>query len=287
MIPTQFDYIAAKSLDEALSLLGKHKDDAKLLAGGHSLIPAMKLRLAQPQVLIDISRIKDLSYIREEKGQVRIGAMTTHYQIESSELLHCICPLLPETATHLGDVQVRNKGTMGGSLAHADPAADWPAAVIALDAEIVVTGPKGERVIKADEFFVDLLTTALEEGEILREVRFATPKDRVAQSYMKVRHPASGFAVVGVAVNLSVDGNKCRSAGVGITGVSPKAYRATGVESALKGNSLDAKTLNAAASHASDGVDANSDLFASGEYRRHLAEVYTRRALETAVSRAK
>ena len=124
MIPTQFDYIAAKSLDEALSLLGKHKDDAKLLAGGHSLIPAMKLRLAQPQVLIDISRIKDLSYIREEKGQVRIGSMTTHYQIESSELLHRICPLLPETATHLGDVQVRNKGTIGGSLAHADPAAD-------------------------------------------------------------------------------------------------------------------------------------------------------------------
>src|SRR5437016_4124778 len=249
MIPTQFDYIAAKSLDEALSLLGKHKDDAKLLAGGHSLIPAMKLRLAQPQVLIDISRIKDLSYIREEKGQVRIGSMTTHYQIESSDLLRRICPLLPETAKHLGDVQVRNKGTIGGSLAHADPAADWPAAAIALDAEIVVAGPKGERVIKADEFFVDLLTTALDAGEILREVRFATPKDRVAQCYIKVRHPASGFAVVGVAVNLSVDGNKCQSAGVGVTGVSQKAYRANGVENALKGNSLDAKTLNAAASH--------------------------------------
>ena len=287
MIPTQFEYVAARSLDEALTLLGKHKDDAKLLAGGHSLIPAMKLRLAQPQVLIDISRIKDLSYIREEKGQVRIGAMTTHYLIESSDLLRRVCPLLTETASHLGDVQVRNKGTIGGSLAHADPAADWPAAVIALDAEIVAAGPKGERVIKADKFFVDLLTTALEPGEILREVRFNTPQGTPGQCYMKVRHPASGFAVVGVAVNLSVNGGKCQSAGIGITGVAPKAYRATGVEKALQGNALDAKTLSAAATHARDGIDANTDLFASGEYRRHLAEVYTRRALETAVSRAK
>src|SRR5207244_4075339 len=143
MIPTQFDYVAAKSLDEALSLLNKHKDEAKLLAGGHSLVPAMKLRLSQPSVLIDISRIKDLSYIREEKGQIRIGSMATHYQIESSDLLRRLCPLLPETATHLGDVQVRNKGTIGGSLAHSDPAADWPAAVIALNAEIVVQGAKG------------------------------------------------------------------------------------------------------------------------------------------------
>jgi len=288
MIPNSFDYVAAKSLDEAISLLGKHKDDAKLLAGGHSLIPAMKLRLAQPQVLIDISRIKELSYIREDGGQIRIGATTTHYQIESSDLLRRACPLLPETATHLGDVQVRNKGTIGGSLAHADPAADWPAAVIALGAEIVVTGPKGDRAIKADKFFTELFSTALQPGEILREIRFTIPKGRTGQCYKKFRHPASGFAVVGVAVSLSLDGSgKCQSAGVGITGASPTAYRATGVENALKGSSLDGKSLSAAAAHATDGVDANSDLFASGEYRRHLAEVYTRRALETAVSRAK
>lgn len=287
MIPNQFDYVAARSLDEALSLLGKYKDDAKLLAGGHSLVPAMKLRLAQPKVLIDISRIKDLSYIKEEKGQIRIGAMTTHYQIESSDLLRRACPLLPETAQHLGDMQVRNKGTIGGSLAHADPAADWPAAVLALDAELVIAG-KSERVIKADKFFVDLLTTALEPGEILREVRFHIPQGRVGQCYLKFRHPASGFAVVGVAANLTLDsGGKCQSAGVGITGVSPKPYRATKVESALKGATLDGKSLSSAAAHASDGVDANSDLFASGEYRRHLAEVYTRRALETATGRAK
>jgi len=282
MIPAQFDYIAAKSLDEALTLLAKHKDDAKILAGGHSLIPAMKLRLMQPAVLIDISKIKDLAYIREEGGQVRIGTMTTHYQVESSDLLRRVCPLLPQTATHLGDVQVRNRGTIGGSLVHADPAADWPAPILALDAELVVIGPKGDRAIKATDFFVDLLTTALNAGEILREVRFIAPKGNSGQSYMKFRHPASGFAVVGVAVTLTRDGGKCQSAGVGITGAAPKPYKAGAVEKALKGAMLDAKSLAAAAAHAADGVDVNSDLFASSEYRKHLAEIYTRRALEQA-----
>jgi carbon-monoxide dehydrogenase medium subunit len=286
MIPAQFDYITAKSLDEAVSLLAKYKDDAKILAGGHSLLPAMKLRLAQPKVLIDLSRIKDLSYVREEGGQIRIGAMTTHFQIETSDLLQRVCPLLPETAAHLGDMQVRNKGTIGGSLAHADPAADWPAAVLAVNAEIVAVGAKGERVIKVDSFFIDLLTTALQPGEVLKEIRFAAPKGRVGQCYMKFRHPASGFAVVGVAVNLTLDGSgECQSGGVGVTGVSLKAYRASGVEGVLKGKPLDGKTLAAAAEHAADRIEANSDLFASGEYRKHLAQVYTRRALEQAVSR--
>ena len=287
MIPATFDYIAAKSLDEAISLLAKHKDDAKLLAGGHSLLPAMKLRLMQPKVLIDLGRIKDLSYIKEEGGQVRIGAMTTHFQVEISDLLRRTCPLLPETASHLGDMQVRNKGTIGGSLVHSDPAADWPAAILAVDAELVATSAKGDRVIKASDFFVEMLTTALQPGEVLREIRIPGGKGKVGQAYVKVRHPASGFAVVGVAVNLSIDGGKCQSAGIGITGVSPKAYRAANVESALKGAALDAKTLAAAAAHAADGVDVNSDLYASAEYRKQLASVYTRRALETAVSRAK
>jgi carbon-monoxide dehydrogenase medium subunit len=287
MIPTSFDYVTAKNLDDALSLLAKHKDDAKLLAGGHSLLPAMKLRIAQPKVLIDISRIKDLNYIREEGGQVRIGAMTTHFQIETSDLLRRVCPLLPETATNLGDMQVRNKGTMGGSIAHADPAADWPAAVIALGAEMVAVGPKGERVIKSDDFFVEIFTSALQPGEILREIRFTAPKGKFGQAYMKFRHPASGFAVVGVAVSLTAEGSKCGSCGVGVTGLSGKAFRAGGVERALKGASLDGKMLSAAADHVTDGVNANSDLFASGEYRKHLAQVYARRALETAASRAK
>ena len=287
MIPASFDYIAAKSLDEAISLLAKHKDDAKILAGGHSLLPAMKLRLMQPKVLIDLGRIKDLSYIKEEGGQIRIGAMTTHFQVETSDLLRRACPLLPETASHLGDMQVRNKGTIGGSVAHSDPAADWPAAILALDAEIVAASAKGDRVIKATDFFVEMLTTALQPGEILREIRIPAGKGKVGQAYVKVRHPASGFAVVGVAVTLSVDGGKCQSVGIGITGVSPKAYRASKVESALKGAALDAKTLGAASAHASDGVDVNSDLYASAEYRKQLAAVYTRRALETAAARAK
>ena len=286
MIPVQFDYVAPATLDEAARLLAEHQDEAKLLAGGHSLIPAMKLRLAQPALLIDIGRIKDLAYITEENEQIRIGAMTTHYQIESSERLKEICPLLPECAAAIGDVQVRNKGTIGGSLAHADPAADWPAAILALDAELIAVGAQGERTIKAQDFFVDMLTTVLEPAEILREIRIKKPQANTGQAYVKVAQPASGFAVVGVAVSLErgPDG-RCQSANIGITGVASKAYRASGVESALKGVALDEQTIAAAAAHAADNVDANSDLYASADYRRHLAEVYTRRAIQKATAR--
>ena len=286
MISAPFDYKRASTLDEALTLLAQN-EDAKILAGGHSLIPAMKLRLLQPPLLIDIGRIKDLSYIREENGQIRIGAATTHYQIESSELLKKICPLLPECASHIGDVQVRNKGTIGGSVAHSDPGGDWPAAIVALNAELVAVSRSGERAIKADDFFVDLLTTALEPGEILREIRVNKTNCGAAQAYVKMHHPASGFAVVGVAANLSLNGNRnCERASVGITGVSSKAYRASAVESALNGTTLDDETIANAAAHAADGVDINGDLFASADYRRHLASVYTRRAIEAAVERA-
>jgi carbon-monoxide dehydrogenase medium subunit len=215
--------------------------------------------------------------------------MTTHYQLESSERLRDICPLLPECASHIGDMQVRNKGTIGGSLVQADPAGDWPAAILALDALMVAVGAQGERLIKADGFFVDMLTTALEPSEILREIRIEAPQGQGArgQSYMKVAQPASGFAVVGVAVNLTRDaGGACQSSKVGITGVAVKAYRAGGVENALNGSALDAQTIAAAAEHAADGVDANEDLYASADYRRHLARVYTRRAIEAAASRA-
>src|SRR3982751_6332364 len=189
MIPAQFDYLTPATLEEAVALLTQHTDEAKILAGGHSLIPAMKLRLAMPQILIDIGRIKDLSYIREEGSQIRIGAMTTHYQLESSDRLREICPLLPETAAQIGDVAVRNKGTIGGSLAHSDPAADWPATAIALNAELVAASKNGERTIKADDFFVDMLTTALEPGEILREIR--VNKNGTHHAYVKMPHPAS------------------------------------------------------------------------------------------------
>ncbi len=284
MIPAQFDYVAPTSLAEAVSLLAAHQDEAKILAGGHSLIPAMKLRLAQPQLLIDIGRIKDLSYIREDSGQLRIGAMTTHYELESSARLRELCPLLPDCAAHIGDVQVRNKGTIGGSLAHADPAADWPAAILALDAELVAVSAQGERAISAADFFVDMLTTALAPGEILREIRVPLAQEKTGQAYAKLHHPASGFAVVGVAVQLTRANDTCQAIAVGITGVAVKAYRAHGVEQALTGQALDEQTITAAAQMAADGVDLNADLFASADYRRHLAQVYTRRAIKAAAA---
>ena len=288
MIPAQFDYLTPKTIDEAIGLLAQHSDDAKILAGGHSLIPAMKMRLAMPQVLIDIGRIKDLAYIREEGGQIRIGAMTTHYQLESSDRLREMCPLIPECAARIGDVQVRNRGTIGGSLAHADPAGDWPAAIVALSADIVVTSASGERVIKSDDFFVDMLTTALEPGEILREIRIAPPSGRFGQSYMKVPQPASGFAVVGVAVNLTRDAaGACQSVRIAITGVASKVFRPSVVEQAILGSRLDKEAITNAAAHATNAISVNGDLYASEAYRRHLAQVYTRRAIETAVSRAK
>ena len=288
MIPAQFEYEAPGTLAEAISLLAKDPDGTKVLAGGHSLIPAMKLRLAQPQRLVDIGRIRELSYIREAGNQILIGAMTTHYQIESSELLRAICPLLPDCAGSIGDVQVRNKGTIGGSLAHSDPAGDWPAAAIALNADVVLIGPNGERTMKAEEFFVDLLTTALEPGEILREVRIAKPEGRFGQAYQKAPHPASGFAVVGVAVNLALNSDgSCSAASLGVTGVASKAYRPRATEAALIGKQRDEQTIAAATALVCDGVDVNSDLYASDEYRRHLAAVHAGRAVRAAISRAR
>ena len=284
MIPAQFDYLAPTTVKEALAMLAEHGDRAKLLAGGHSLIPAMKLRLSQPELLVDLGRVKDLSYINEKDGQVRIGAMTTHYQIESSARLRSVCPLLPETASHIGDVQVRNKGTIGGSLAHNDPAADWPAAIIALRAELVATSSKGERVLKADDFFVDMMTTALEPNEILTEIRVPASPARSGQAYVKMAQPASGFAVVGIAVTLTRDqSGKCTAAGIGVTGLGSKAYRPAAVESALKGTSVDAASIDRAAAHIADGIEPNSDLYASAEYRAHLGEVYAKRAIKRAV----
>jgi carbon-monoxide dehydrogenase medium subunit len=278
MYPANFDYVRPKTLDEAVAVLAKHGDDAKVLAGGHSLIPAMKLRLARPKVVVDIGRISNLNYIREAGDRIAIGPMATHQEIAASKLLREKCPLLPETAEHIGDVQVRNKGTIGGSLAHADPAADYPAAILALDAEIEVVGPKGLRTIRAEEFFVDLMQTALAPNEIIAEIRVPVTPRSVA--YVKTEQKASGFALAGVAAVISSAGVR-----VGVTGIGAKAYRASGVERTL-GASRTADSIALAAARAVDGVDALGDIHASPEFRANLARVNTKRALERALARA-
>jgi carbon-monoxide dehydrogenase medium subunit len=285
MYPAQFEYHKASTVKEALDLLGKYKDEAKLLAGGHSLLPAMKLRLAQPKHLIDIGKVAGLSGVKEEGSTLVIGAMTTHYAIESSVLLKSKCPLLPEVAGHIGDPMVRNMGTIGGSLAHADPAADWPAAAIALNVDLVAEGPKGKRTIKADDFFKGLLTTALADDEILTEIRVPAAAANVKSAYVKFPHPASRFAVVGVAAVLTMDGGKISKASIGITGAGSKAVRAKGVEAAITGKAADAASIQAAAEKGADGVDVQPDLQGSEEYKKHLLKVFSKRAIEAAAAK--
>jgi carbon-monoxide dehydrogenase medium subunit len=287
MIAQSFEYHVPKTLAEAAQLAAEFGADGKILAGGHSLVPMMKLRLATPKHLIDIGRIADLSYIRESDGKILIGAMTTHYQVESSDLLKSKCPLLPETAREIGDAQVRNKGTIGGSLAHADPAGDWPAAILALDAEIQAFGPTGQRWIPVRDFFIGMLETALQPGEILSAIRVPQSAPRSGAAYVKLHQPASGFAIVGVAARVILnESGAVHEASVAVTGVGPKAYRAAAVESTLRGKSPSAKRLEEASAHVGEGVEVNGDLYASPSYRTHLAAVYARRALAKALERA-
>lgn len=286
MFPSSFEYHRAGSVKEALAMLGRLGAGAKLLAGGHSLIPMMKLRLAEPDHLIDIGGLAELSGIREERGKVTIGAATTHSAIEASDLVRRTLPVLAECAGAIGDAQVRNRGTIGGSLAHADPAADYPAAVLALEAEIMAEGARGARTIKAGDFFVDLMTTALKPDEILTAVRFNPLPEGTGSAYLKHRQPASGFAIVGVAAVVTLGRNgKFDLVRVGITGLAAKAFRASAVEAALAGKERDA--IAGAAAQAAEGVDALADIHASGGFRAELARVYTKRALELAASRVR
>jgi carbon-monoxide dehydrogenase medium subunit len=288
MYPAAFEYHAPTSIGDALGLLRQLGDDAKLLAGGHSLVPMMKLRLAQPKHLIDLRKVPNLAGIREDGGMLAIGAMTTHYQIESSRLVQQKIPVLSEVAGMVGDPQVRNLGTIGGSVAHADPAADWPASMIALGAEFVCEGSGGRRTVKVDDWFIGLMSTAVREDEILVEVRVPLWPAGSGAAYMKFRHPASRFAVVGVAAAVTLDRNgTCSRAGVGVTGAGTKAVRAKGVEQGLSGKTLDATTIEAAAQKAAEGVDVQADLQGSVEYKSHLCRVFARRAIDAAVKRAK
>jgi carbon-monoxide dehydrogenase medium subunit len=272
---------------DALGLLGKLKDDAKILAGGHSLIPMMKLRLAQPKHLIDLRKVPGLAGIKEAGGALVIGAMTTHWQVESSSLVKSKCLVLSEVGGIIGDPAVRNLGTIGGSIAHADPAADWPAGMIALGAEMVCEGPKGRRTVKVDDWFQGLMTTALREDELLVEIRVPLLPAGSGAAYLKFPHPASRFAVVGVAAAVTLDKQgTCTKASVGVTGAGTKAVRAKGVEAGLTGKKLDAATIEAAAQKAADGVDVQADLQGSVEYKSHLCRVFAKRAVTEAVKRA-
>jgi carbon-monoxide dehydrogenase medium subunit len=286
-IPAAFDYHPAKTVDEALALLQQYSDDAKLLAGGHSLLPLMKLRLAQPGHLIDIGRIDGLAYIREENGAVAVGALTTYTMLENSDLIRRHFALLPEGIAVIGDPQVRNRGTIGGSIAHADPAADMPGIVLALKADILAQSANGVRTIKADDFFIGTFETALQPDEIVTEIRFAIPPAHTGSAYMKLENKASHYAVAGCAaiVTLDTDGT-CTSASVVITGASVKAHRASGVESVLVGKKLDEPTVAGAATHAADGIELVEDIHGSKSYRSQMAVVMARRAILRAAERA-
>jgi carbon-monoxide dehydrogenase medium subunit len=285
--PAPFTYHKPESLQAAIALLQEHAEDGKLLAGGHSLLPVMKLRLAQPGHLIDISGLRELTGVRQVGETLQIGALTVHRDIERDELLARSCPLLPEVAHVVGDQQVRNRGTIGGALAHADPAADFPAAILALDAQLVARGPDGERAIAAADFFLGFLTTALDPLEVLTEIRVSVASPGEGSNYQKLANQASGYAIVGVAARVRLAENgECAAAWIGITGASDHAVRATSVEEAITGKQLDATTIRAAASLVVDGLDLLDDLHASSSYRAGIVRGLTQRALTTAMERA-
>lgn len=286
MHPYPFAYHRAGSIDEALHLLAAHPDDGKLLAGGHSLLPVMKLRLAQPRHIIDITGVQELRGVRRIDGAVQIGALTTHHELATDPVITEQAGLLAQIAHVVGDQQVRHRGTIGGALAHADPAADYPAGVLALDAEVIARGPDGERVIPIGEFFVGFLTTSLDPQELITAIRIPS-QSGTGYRYEKLANPASGYAIVGVAavVSKATDGT-IGNIRVGITGATDTAFRATAVENALQGGSGDLETVKAAAKLATEGIDVLGDIHAPVDYRRRVTQNLTQRAILTALASA-
>ncbi len=287
MIPAAFEYHAPNTLRQALSILRRYPGDAKALAGGHSLLPLMKLRLAQPAHLVDLGKVKDLAFIRESDGALAIGPMTTYYARESSSMVRQHAPALAETAAMVADLQVRNKGTIGGSIAHADPASDLAAVALALEARVRTSGGSRRRTVPMDRFFVDIFTTALEEAELITEIFIPPALPGTGSSYQKFANKASHFAIVGVAalVTLNSEG-LCQRVRIGVTGAGPKAVRARASERYLTGKAPSERNLAQAAQRASRNIECLDDLHGSAEYREHLTQVFARRALEMAVSRA-
>jgi carbon-monoxide dehydrogenase medium subunit len=288
MYTTAFEYHRASSVDEAVALLTQYADDAKLIAGGHSLLPVMKLRFAQPAHLIDIRRVPELAGIRDESGAIRIGAATTHAAVASSDLIRARVPVLAEAAGRIGDAQVRNMGTIGGSLAHADPGADLPAVTLALGAELRVAGRGGARTIPIDNFFTGMFTSALTPDEVLVEVRVPIPPAQTGGAYEKCPDPASGYAVVGVAAVVTLGGgNVVQRSRVAMTGLGAYAARLTKVEEALTGKAATPEAIDAAAGRAAEGLEVRDSVGGDAVYKAHLAGVYARRALTRAVERAR
>ena len=283
MIAYNFDYKVASSMEEAFSMLADAGENGSFIAGGHSLVPAMKLRLAEPGTLIDISRVPGMSDISLDGDTLTIGGLVTHAEVAASDIVKSSCPGLAECAGRIGDPQVRNKGTMGGNVAHADPGSDYPGALVAFGATICLASSSDSRKVAAENYFTGLFETAKEEGEMVTSVKVPASS---ASAYMKFPNPASRYAVVGVGVSLGMNGGTCESASIGITGAASHAYRASGSESALAGSDLGDDALSAAASQAANGHDMMSDLVASADYRAHLCGVMLKRAISEAVSRA-
>jgi carbon-monoxide dehydrogenase medium subunit len=287
VIPGPFDYYAPKTLDEAVALLAEHGDDAKILAGGHSLIPAMRFRLAVPEILVDINRIPDLEYVREENGYLAIGGLTRESALEESAVVKEKYPLLFETAKVIADPLVRNLATVGGNLAHADPANDHPATMLAYDAEIVARGPDGSRTIPIDQFFVGLFENSLKSDEILTEIRIPAPPPGSGGAYVKLERKVGDYAVSAAAAQLTLEGDTVNAVRVGLTNVNPVPFRATNAEAELIGKAATEEVFEAAGQAAAAECDPSADLRGSVEYKRDLTRVLTKRALRRATRRAK
>lgn len=286
MIPGAFDYHAPTSLDEAVALLQQHGDDAKILAGGQSLIPAMRFRLSMPEVLIDINGVKGLEYVREDNGHLAIGSMTRESDLEDAAVVQQKYHLLHDTAGVIADPLVRNQATVGGNIAHADPANDHPATLLAYNAEVVALGPNGTRTIAIDDFFVDLFENALTDDEILTEIRIPAPAANSGGAYVKVERKVGDYAISAVAVQLTMDGDTCTAARIGLTNVSPVPMRAKNAEQALIGNAITDDVLEAAGAAAAAECDPSQDLRGSVAYKRDLTRVLVKRAIQKAAERA-
>lgn len=288
MIPPSFDYYAPTTLDEAIGLLRRHGSDAMILSGGMSLIPLMKLRLATPRYLVDINRIPGLGDIKEAEGFLRIGTLVREAELEKSELIRSKYPILVDTTFMVGDPLVRNRATMGGNLAHGDPANDHPATMLAFEAEVVVTGPDGERKIPVTDFFTGLFSTALKPGEILTEIRIPVPPPQSGGAYFKVERKVGDFATVAVAVQLTLGkSGTCERAGIGLTNVGPTPIKARKAEEVLRGKKIDSQAMKQAAELASQEAQPKADLRGSADYKRDLVRVLTVRALNRALERAR